>query len=308
MGLHHFGIAAVNLNLTGFCIQHRITAEEFLPHALLHVLPDLVKLGAHQGSAAHRCKILPVHNLRHMVGSNGTPMGNPRGTVLIAAGISPIGIPLGMSDENRHIAVIHILVHQYRVSPAGSSQIHQMIIVFTVMVNDLMGVPELVKQLISQYPPDLLLRVLSMKPVGADQQNVLLLYSRIIQFLQNQPDGNLSMGSRLLSPLYPVREDNRDLRALVSQLGKGLHAHGIADGLQCFCLNLILRNARGIRNRLPWNKHICRIRQLRCHHSLAVLKCKLHKIPPSLLSANFISSVQYLSLLYYNPVSCYFPI
>ena len=46
--LHYLCVSAVDLNLSGFRIQNRVTAEELLAHAFLHVLSDLIKLCSHQ--------------------------------------------------------------------------------------------------------------------------------------------------------------------------------------------------------------------------------------------------------------------
>lgn len=85
MRLHNLCISAVDLDLSGLCIENRITAEEFLAHAFLHVLSDLIELRSHKGLSAYRSKILPVHNLRHMMGGDGAPMGNSRRTVLVSS-------------------------------------------------------------------------------------------------------------------------------------------------------------------------------------------------------------------------------
>ena len=76
--LHNLCISAVDLNLPGLCIENRITAEELLAHAFLHVLSDFIELRSHKGLSAYRGKILPVHNPWNMVRGDGAPMGNPR--------------------------------------------------------------------------------------------------------------------------------------------------------------------------------------------------------------------------------------
>ena len=72
--LHLFCITAVDLNLTGLGIQYRIAAEKFLAHMLFHLHTNLVKFCSHQGFSADRSKVFAVHNLRNVVGSNGTPV------------------------------------------------------------------------------------------------------------------------------------------------------------------------------------------------------------------------------------------
>lgn len=139
------------------------------------MLADLIKLGPHKGVAVYRGKILPVHNLRHMMGCNGTPVGNSCRTVLISSGIAAVRISLGMADKDRHITVIHILIHKNRVSPVCRSQINHVFIILAVMADDLVGIPEFVEQLLPQDIADLLFRTSGMKAVGADQQDILFL-------------------------------------------------------------------------------------------------------------------------------------
>ena len=140
------------------------------------------------------------------------------------------------------------------------------------MVDNLMGIPEFVKQLITQNAADFLLGIFSVKTIGADQKNILLFNACCIQLLKNQADRHLSVRGRLLAALYTVRENDGYLGAFMSQLGKRLHSHWVADGFQGLCLNLILRNIRRIRNGLSRDKNVCGIRKICCHQSMSVLK------------------------------------
>ena len=81
------------------------------------MLADLVKFCPHQRLAAYRSKVFPVHYLGHMMGSDGTPVSDSGGAVLVTAGVTAVRIALGVSDEDGHIAVIDIFVHQHRIAP-----------------------------------------------------------------------------------------------------------------------------------------------------------------------------------------------
>ena len=168
VGLHDFCISAVNLYLTGPGVQHCVTAEKLLSHAFFHVLANLIKFCPHKRRSADRSKILPVHDLRYMVGGYGSPMGDARGAVLIPSGVAAVGVALGVSDQDCHIAVIHIFIHEHRIAAVRGAQVHQMLVILAVMVDNLMRVPELMKQLIPKDVVDFRLRVLPVKSVGTD--------------------------------------------------------------------------------------------------------------------------------------------
>ena len=87
-----------------------------------------------------------------------------------------------MSDQDGHITVINIFVHDHRVSSVCHAEVYQMVIVFAVMVDDLVGVPELMEQFFPEDIADLLLRILPVQTVGADKKDVFLLHSGGIQF------------------------------------------------------------------------------------------------------------------------------
>ena len=73
-----------------------------------------------------------------------------------------------MSDQDCHIAVIHIFIHEHRIAAVRGAQVHQMLVILAVMVDNLMCVPELIKQLIPKDVVDFRLRVLPVKSVGTD--------------------------------------------------------------------------------------------------------------------------------------------
>ena len=64
---------------------------------------DLIELVPHERMAGHRREVFPVHDRRNMMGRNAAPVGDAGGAVLVASGIPPIWISLGVSDQNRHI-------------------------------------------------------------------------------------------------------------------------------------------------------------------------------------------------------------
>ena len=72
-------------------------------------------------------------------------MGDTGRAVLVASGITAIGIALGVTDQNGNITIEHILIHQNPIAALGTAQIHQMLIIFRIMTCDLMGPIKLVK-------------------------------------------------------------------------------------------------------------------------------------------------------------------
>ena len=74
-----------------------------------------------------------------------------------------------MADQNSDITVVNVLIHQNRVASVRGSQIYQMIVILAVVIDDLMGMPELMEQLVAQNIMNLLLCILPVKAVGTDQ-------------------------------------------------------------------------------------------------------------------------------------------
>ena len=122
-----------------------------MAHLLLHVHADLVKLGTHQAVAGNRGEVVPVHDLGDMVGGDGTPVGNAGGTVLVAAGVTAVGVALGMADEDGNVAVEDVLVHENRVAPLRQAQVHHVLRVLGVVGSNLVGPVELVEQLVGWH-------------------------------------------------------------------------------------------------------------------------------------------------------------
>ena len=145
LGLHHFRITGINLDLTGISVQYRVAAEERMAHLFFHQHSDLIEFRSHHAMSGNWCEIRSVHNLRNMVGSYGTPVGDTGRAVLVASGITAIGIALGVTDQNGNITIEHILIHQNPIAALGTAQIHQMLIIFRIMTCDLMGPIKLVK-------------------------------------------------------------------------------------------------------------------------------------------------------------------
>lgn len=74
-----------------------------------------------------------------------------------------------MADQNRNITVVDVLVHQNRVTSVRGSQIYQMIVILTVVVDNLVRMPKFMEQLVAQNIMYLLFRILPMETVGTDQ-------------------------------------------------------------------------------------------------------------------------------------------
>lgn len=78
-------------------------------------------------------------------------------------------VALGMADQNRNITVVDVFVHQNRITSVRGSQIYQMIVILTVVVDNLVRMPEFMEQLVAQNIMYLLFRILPMETVGTDQ-------------------------------------------------------------------------------------------------------------------------------------------
>ena len=74
-----------------------------------------------------------------------------------------------MADQNRNITVVDVFIHQNRVPSVRGSQIYQMIVILTVVVDNLVRMPEFMEQLVAQNIMYLLFRILPMETVGTDQ-------------------------------------------------------------------------------------------------------------------------------------------
>ena len=145
LGLHHLRVTGIDLNLTGIGVQYRVAAEKGMSHLFFHQHSDLIEFRSHHAMSGNRCEIRSVHNLRNMVGSYGTPVGDTGRTVLVASGITAVGIALGVTNQDGNIAIEHILIHQNPIAALGTAQIHQMLIIFRIMTCNLMGPVKLVK-------------------------------------------------------------------------------------------------------------------------------------------------------------------
>ena len=160
-------------------------------------------------------KILPVHNLRNMMGCNGTPVGNSCRTVLISSGIAAVRISLGMADKDRHITVIHILIHKNRVSPVCHSQINHVFIILAVMADDLVGIPEFVEQLLPRISRISFFRTSGDEGRWSRSAGYPFFLPHRVQFLKDQRNGNLPVSRGLKPSLYNIRENNDHLGTLV---------------------------------------------------------------------------------------------
>ena len=147
-GLHLLGPAGENGDLPGFGVQNGVTAEELFAHLFFHEHPVLVELAPHDAFGGDRDKVGLVHHLGDMVGGDGTPMGDAGGAVLVPAGISAVGISLGMADKDGDVCVKDVLVHDDVVPGGGEAQIHQVVVILAVVAGDLAGGVELPEQLL----------------------------------------------------------------------------------------------------------------------------------------------------------------
>ena len=58
-------------------------------------------------------------------------MGDTSGAVLVAAGVTAVGIALGVANEDGDIAIEDILVHQDGVAALGGTQVDHVLVVLT---------------------------------------------------------------------------------------------------------------------------------------------------------------------------------
>ena len=114
--LHFLCITTVDFYLPGNGVQDSITAEKLSAHTFFHMHANLIELCPHERMITDRCKITSVHHIWNMMWRNTPPVCYSCCAVLIPAGITAIGIPLGMPDQNRYIRIINILIHQNPVA------------------------------------------------------------------------------------------------------------------------------------------------------------------------------------------------
>src|SRR5699024_1087468 len=127
------GPAGVDLGLAALGVQRGVAAEELLAHLLLHGHALLVELVAHLAVGGHGHEVGPVHDLGHVVGRDAPPVGDAGGAVLVAAGVAAVGVALGVADEDGHVGVIDVLVHNHVVALGGVAQIYQVVVVLAVV-------------------------------------------------------------------------------------------------------------------------------------------------------------------------------
>ena len=278
-GHHLLGVAGVDGDLAGVGIQHRVAAEEGMAHTLFHMHADLVELGTHHALAGDGGEVLAVHDIGNVVGGDGAPVGDAGGAVLIAAGVAAVGVALGVADEDGDVCLEDVLVHQHGVTPVGGAQIHHVFIVFGIVRGDLIGPVELIEQLLAQDFLVLLHGGAGVQAVGDQQQDVLLLHTAFVQNIQTGPNGDLAVGSGLQAALHNVGDNEDDLLtlAVLCQFPQGGHTNRVLNGLPGGLVERIpvLGQAKGILDGLTGDKHVGIVRQLRCHHTVTILKFKL---------------------------------
>jgi len=194
--------------------------------------------------------------------------------VLVAARVPAIGVSQGVADQHGQIGLVYVTVHQHRVAARRRAQIHQMLVVFAIMVDDLARAPKLGKERLTQHGRDLVRRVLAMQAVGADEEHVLAGYPGSLEFLDDQRDRHPAVRGGMLAPLDHIRKDNRHPVARPGQLSKRLHtdrvAQRLAGGGHRIC------QTRGVRDRFTRDEHIGVVRQVRLHHIQAIFQHHLH--------------------------------
>ena len=146
------------------------------------------------------------------------------------------------------------------------------------MTGDLVGVIELIEQIITQNLLHLGHCGSGMKAVRKQQKNVLFCYSSSVQLIQTGPDGHTTMGGRLGASLHNVRNDEDHCLAGASQLPQRLHADGVLDRLQGGSIQAVpvLGQTRGIGHGFTGDKDIGAVRQFGAHKALAVFKIQFH--------------------------------
>ena len=273
-GLHLLCIAGINFDLARLRVQHRVAAEEFLPHLLFHKHAVAVKFLAHHAAGGDRNEVRLVHHLRHMVAGNAPPMADAGRTVLVAARIAAIRIALRMPDEDRNIRVKHVFVHDHMVARLGISKVYQVIVVFAVMAGDLPERIKLIKQLLAEDRAHLLHRCTRVQSVGKQQEHILLLHADAVKLVEAGADRHLAVRGRLVAALYDIRNDDDNLIARLRNFRKRWHPDRIADTLHSRLIKAVpvLRKTRRIGNRFAGYKNICGIRQFGAHHAIAILK------------------------------------
>ena len=161
-------------------------------------------------------------------------MGDAGGAVLVAARIAPVGVALGVADEDRDVGLVDMAVHDDRIAGVGGAEVDKIFPVFAVVVEDLVAVPEFVEQGVAQDATDFGLGVLAVQAVGADEEYVFFLYASGVEFLQDQGDGDFPVRSGLFAPFHSIRKHDDRRGARVGLAGERFHADGIADAAQGF--------------------------------------------------------------------------
>ena len=207
-------------------------------------------------------------------------MGDAGGAVLVAAGVAAVGVALRVADEHGDIRVIDVLVHDDVVALIGVAEVDEVVVVLAVVAGDLAGVVELTKQLVAEDGLHLLHGRTRMQAVGEEQQHVLLFDARAVELVEARADGDLAVAGRLVAALDDVRDDDDDGAALVRQLGEGLHADGMADGIERRLVQAVpvLRQALGIGHGLARDEDVGIVRQVGAHEAVAVFKIKFHGV------------------------------
>ena len=187
-----------------------------------------------------------------------------------------------MADENRHVRVIDVFIHDDVVTVIRVAEIDKVVVIFAVVAGDLAGIIELVKQFVAQNGLHLRHAGARVQTVGEQQQNILLFHARRVQLVDARADRDLAVAGRLVAALDDIRDDNDDGAALMRQLGKRLHTNRVANALERFRIERIpvLRQAFGVGHSLARHEDIGVVRQIGAHQALPIFKIKLHLSSP----------------------------
>ena len=144
-----------------------------------------------------------------MVRGNGFPMCDAGGSHFVSARIPAVRITQNVTNQDRQIRLKDIFIHNHPVAQFIISQVDQVLPIFGVMVHDLVGWIEGIINLSPQDLADLLICVLAVQSIRADQEDILLGDARFQAFFDQNGDSCLAMGILLEAALYPIGKTDR---------------------------------------------------------------------------------------------------
>ncbi len=269
--LDFLAVAGENRDLPHGRVEHGVAHEELLAHLLFHVLADGVQLLVHQAVGRDGREIWAVHHRRDVVCGDGAPVGDPGGGHLVAAAVPAVRIAKHMPDQDRQVRIKDFAVHDHRVAQLVISQVDQVLPVFEVVVDDLVGRGKLVVNLrrpaCRRISSGVFFRCSPLEQIS------------VMSSFQRRPSGILRSGSGwrscggaiLKSALDLVREADGHFCSWTDQLADGRHAHGIQDRLAGGRFDVFGRKG-GSGTRLAGNKNSAVSRQFDIHQSPARIR------------------------------------